>query len=119
MSNRLAIETEDGVPVARILDRQISDDRIVREVADQIAAAMAPTGPIALIVDFSGVSHVSSAFIGRLVMLQRRADLSGGILRLCEMTPTVRDVFRVTNLDRVVQIARDRREARDAFGSSR
>ena len=53
--------------------------------------------------------------IGRLVLLQRRADASGGRLRLCEVGKSVRDALRTTNLDRVLTIARDRREAREAF----
>ena len=112
---RIALEDEDGVPVARILDRQVLDDRVVREVGDQLFAAVPASGPFGLIVDFSAVGNISSACIGRVVMLQRRADLVKGRLRLCGMSPAVRDVFKVTNLDRVVTIARDRREAREAF----
>ncbi len=113
---RIRLEEEDGIPVARILDRQVLDDRIVREVSDQLVSSVPASGPFALIVDFSAVGNVSSAFIGRLVMLQRKADLSKGRLRLCGMSPAVREVFKVTNLDRVLTIVRDRREAREAFG---
>ena len=46
----------------------------------------------------------------------RRAFLaSGGRLRICELSPTVRAVFRTSNLDRLFAIDRDRREALEAF----
>jgi anti-sigma B factor antagonist len=114
-SARIALEDEDGVPVVRFFDRQLMDDRVVREVGDQITAALPKSGPIGLILDFANVTMISSAMIGRLVLLQRRADASGGCLRLCEMGPAVRGALRTTNLDRVLTITRDRREAREAF----
>src|SRR4051794_39471773 len=99
---RIAVDDEDGVPVVRFLDRQLMDDRVVREVGDQITASLPRTGPVALILDFANVTMMSSAMIGRLVLLQRRADSSGGRLRLCEMGTAVRDALRTTNLDRVL-----------------
>jgi len=113
---RIALEDEGGVPAIRFVDRLIMDDRIVREVGDQIMAALPPSGPVRVILDFGHVTMISSAMIGRLVVLQRRADATGGLLRLCEVGPAVLDVLRTTNLDRVLTITRDRREAREAFG---
>lgn len=115
---RIALEDENGVPALRLLDRQIMDDRVVREVGDQIMAALPPSGPVRVILDFGNVAIISSAMIGRLVLLQRRADATGGMLRLCEVGTGVRDVLRTTNLDRILKIARDRREAREAFGTT-
>jgi anti-sigma B factor antagonist len=113
---RIAVEDEDGVPVVRFLDRQLMDDRAVREAADQLMATLPTREPVRVILDFSNVAMISSAMLGRLVLLQRRADQSGGLLRLCEVSPSVRDVLRTTNLDRILKVARDRREAREAFG---
>lgn len=116
---RIALDFEDGVMVVRFLDRQIMDDRIVREVFDQIDASIPDGQPIALILDLSGVGMISSAFLGRMVLLERRALRSAGKLRLCELGQTVADVLHTTNLDRVLKITRDRREAREAFDPKR
>lgn len=112
---RIALDSEDGVTVVRFFDRQILDERLAREVHDQIEAATPAGQPMALILDFSGVSLVSSAFIGRLVLLQRKADRTGGKLWLCDLAKTVGDVLRTTNLDRILHVARDRHEAREAI----
>ena len=116
---RIALDSEDGVTVVRFLDRQIMDDRLVREAFDQLDAAIPASQPLALILDLSGVNMISSAFIGKIVLLERRAQRSGGLLRLCELSRTVADVLHTTNLDRVLKIARDRREAREAFEPKR
>ena len=112
---RIVLEEETGVAVVRFLDSQLMDDRAVREAAEQAAAALPSNAPILVILDFSGLSMISSAMIGRLVLLQRRVAASGGRMRLCELSPAVRDTLKTTNLDRILIAASSRHEARDAF----
>lgn len=112
---RIDLNDADGVRIVKFRDRQVFDDRTVREVADQIFAATPSTGPIRMILDFTGVDLVSSSLLGKLILLQRRVDASGGMLRLCEMSNVVRAVFKTSNLDRLFAIDRDRREALEAF----
>jgi len=112
---RIDVSDVEGVRVVQFRDRQLFDDRTVREVADQVFAATPTTGAIRMILDFSGVDLVSSSLLGKLILLQRRVDASGGKLRLCEMSSVVRGVFRTSNLDRLFAIDRDRREAMEAF----
>lgn len=112
---RVEVSEADGVRIVRFRDRQLFDERTVREVAEQVFNAAPATGPIRMVVDFTGVDLVSSSLLGKLLLLQRRVDASGGKLRLCEMSPAVRAVFKVSNLDRLFGIDRDRREALEAF----
>src|SRR5579864_2814939 len=112
---RIDLDEVDGVRIVKFRDRQVFDDRTVREVADQLFAATPSTGPIRMILDFSAVDLVSSALLGKLILLQRRVDATGGKLRLCEMSSVVRSVFKTSNLDRLFAIDRDRRESIEAF----
>ena len=71
----------------RFQDRQLFDERTVREVADQILAALPNDGsPIRLVLDFSDVNLVSSTLLSKLILLQRRVDDLRG------QTPALRDV---------------------------
>ncbi len=109
---RIEVVEADGVQVVTFKDRLLFDDRTVREVADQLGAALPNDGKaIRVILDFSGVDLISSSLLGKLILLQRRVDGSGGKLRLCELSPTVQSVFRTSNLDRLFAIHRDRRAA--------
>jgi anti-sigma B factor antagonist len=102
----------DGVTVIRFLEPRLFEERIVREVGEQMHASIPAEGPpVRLILDFSGVELISSSFLGKLVLLQRRVEGAGGKFRLCEMTPTVQGVFRTSNLDRLFGVDRDLREA--------
>src|SRR5580700_10080442 len=96
---RIQVTEHDGIKVVRFQDHQLFDERTVREIADQIAEALPNDGsPIRLVVDFSDVSLISSTFLSKLILLQRRVDGSRGKMRLCEMTPMIQQVFRTSNL---------------------
>ena len=111
---RIQVSEADGVQVIRFTDRQLFDERTVREVADQILAALPNDGrPIRLVLDFTDVNLVSSTLLSKLILLQRRVATSDGKLRLCEMSPVIQQVFRTSNLDRLFTIDRDQRRAGD------
>ncbi len=113
---RIDVREVDGVKVVRFQDQHLFDERTVREVAERIAAALPNDGsPIRVVLDFSGVSLVSSSLLSKLILLQRRVDNSGGKLRLCEISPVLQEVFRTANLDRLFQIDRDQRTSLSAF----
>ena len=109
---RIEVSETEGAHVVSFRDRLLFDDRTVREVADQLGAALPNDGkPIRVILDFTGVDLISSSLLGKLILLQRRVDGSGGKLRLCELSPTVQSVFKTSNLDRLFAILRDRQAA--------
>jgi anti-sigma B factor antagonist len=113
---RIQVSEANGVQVIRFTDRQLFDERTVREVVDQILAALPNDGgPIRLILDFTDINLVSSTLLSKLILLQRRVATSGGKLRLCELSPIIQQVFRTANLDRLFSIDRDQRTAIDSF----
>ncbi len=94
------------------MDRHLFDDRVVRDVAEQLFRRLpAPGSPVLLVVDLSGVDSLSSAMLGKLILLQRKVDASGGQLRLCSLSEPTRAVLKTTNLERLFKICADSREA--------
>ena len=113
---RIRVEEAGGVRVVRFLDRQLFDDRTVRETTEQVHGLLPKLkSGDALVLDFSGVQTVSSSLVAKLVLLQRRVDVMGASLRLCELNQMISSVLRTTNLDRVFAIDRDLRESLSHF----
>jgi anti-sigma B factor antagonist len=105
---RIDVVESGAARVVRFQDRMVFDDRTVREVSEQINASLPNDGsPLYVVLDFTGVDLISSSLLGKLILLQRRIDATGGRLRLCELSPTVAGVFRTSNLDRLFSIDRD------------
>lgn len=115
-AERITITEVDGVKVVRFLDRQLFDERTVREVADQIAVKLPNDGkPIRLVLDFSEVGLISSTLLSKLILLQRRIDGTQGRLRICELSPVLQQVFRTSNLDRLFLVDRDLRSSMESM----
>lgn len=54
-----------------------------------------------LIFDMSGITHIDSTGMGRFIDTYQRLQKVGGDMKLAGATGMVREVFRVTRLDRV------------------
>jgi anti-anti-sigma factor len=57
-----------------------------------------------LMVDLGGVAMLTSAILSRFVALNARVRELGGRLTLFNTTPTVRQVFKVTRLDTLLEV---------------
>lgn len=114
-TTRIRRDEQGGVTILRVLDRYLYDDGVVRAAAEQILAALPTGGPILVILDMTGVQQVSSAMLGKLILLQRKAEASGGRLRICELSTEILDVLKTTNLDRLFAIDRDLPAALEAI----
>jgi anti-anti-sigma factor len=65
--------------------------------------AFAPVGE-RIVLDLSDVRYLSSADLGKLTKLRRRLGASRGKLRLRNLHPDLREVFRISRLDEVFEI---------------
>jgi anti-anti-sigma regulatory factor len=70
-------------------------------------AQAAKNGCADLVVDLNGVGFAGSAALGGFVAIQRDCRARGGRVVFCGVDPTVREVFRVTNLEVLFQFATD------------
>jgi anti-anti-sigma factor len=61
-----------------------------------------------VVVDLSDVEFVSSSFLARLVALNKRIRAADRKLILCGLRPVVREIFRVSRLDTILDIAEDK-----------
>jgi anti-sigma B factor antagonist len=75
------------------------DKRLMRRVA-----ALLAEGSRTLLLNLHHVSYIDSPGIGEIVGAFTRASRAGGTLRICEISPRVREVLEATNLDSVLEI---------------
>ena len=69
-----------------------------------------------IIVDCTLVDHISSAGVAYLLRLHHRVRKHGGDVKLCSIKGLVRDILRFLQLDTIMRIYPDVRQALDAFG---
>jgi anti-sigma B factor antagonist len=84
-----------------------SDVRAVGEQLDRLVEE----GHTRLLLNLSGVRYLSSDVLAVLVRRQERLAASGGSLQLCGLDPLLRDMLRITHLDRLLNVCSDEAEA--------
>lgn len=74
--------------------------------AAQIAAAkeVLSLADDSCVVDFAGLSYISSAGLGLLFATQKRLVDTGATLTLTNLNPHIREVFRIAGFDTIFPI---------------
>ena len=92
----------DGVTILEVEGRILvgeSSQYFHKIVRDQLAQ-----GARKLLVHLRGVTYVDSAGVGELVGAYTAARSAGAELRLADLTPKVRDLMAMTNLNQVFDL---------------
>lgn len=96
------LDESSGVLVVRLTDARLSDTLLISDVEDELLELLEERRPAKLLVDFEGVTHSSTAVINGLLRAKKRLLSCGGQLALCDMRPTIREAYRILNLDGAV-----------------
>ena len=68
-----------------------------------------------MILDFEKVQFMSSSMLGKLVKIQKKCKQFKVKLKLSSISPDIMQVFKITKLDKMFDIAKDEEAARKAF----
>lgn len=113
---RLEVEDIGDVTFIRFTDSKILDEANVQLIGDQLFSLVDDHGRKKLLLDFSKVEYMTSAFLGKLVTLNKKVQQVGGRLALCNLAhKEIFDIFVITGLKRLFNIYKDEQEALQSF----
>lgn len=101
--DKLMIVEHDGIHHATLLPGQISEAGFIESLVELASR----THRIRLIVDFTNVTYVSSAVIGKCVKLHHAVEAASGRIALVNVTGDIAHVFRITRLDESLNLMKD------------
>ncbi len=116
---RLITQTVGDVTVVDFLDSRILDENVIKVVVEEIFALVNNSYKIKLIIDFQNVDYLSSAVLGKMVALKKLCDEAKGMLRLCNIKPSIRQIFTITKLDKLIEIHPDQGAAMKSMQKGR
>jgi len=95
----------------------IRGDYLDASVTDAFRSDMAPIieAHPKIVLDMSPLDFLDSAGLGALLSCLRKLSAADGDLKLCRLTPPVRDVFEVSRMHRIFDIYDTREAALQAF----
>lgn len=101
------LSLERGVLTARLVGPSIGE-REGEVIAGMIKKKLQGTEPVAyVVVDFSQVSYINSAGLGSCVVVHNESKARGATVVLYAMQANIRDIFKMTRLDKVFKVADD------------
>jgi anti-sigma B factor antagonist len=106
-SKRLRVRERGDVTVASFMDKKILDESNIEEIGKELLGLVAKKPQIKLLLDFENVQYLSSAALGKLITLNKRVAESDGKLVLCSIKSQIYEVFQITKLNKIFDIADD------------
>jgi anti-anti-sigma factor len=103
------------VAVVTLTDRKIINEISINQIGEQLNSLIEKTEKPKMVLNFEGVSHMSSSALGMLILLHKKIREKHGQLRLCCIQPAVFEVFVITRLNEVLKISPDQQDAVDCL----
>lgn len=109
------VEPKEDVVVCYFTDGKILDSQRIEEVGKDLQGAVPQAIHKKLVLNFRGVSFMSSAMISKLVLLNKTCKAAGVRMKFCEVSPNVMEVFKITKLNKVFDIQKTEEKAIASF----
>ena len=104
----LHLERIDDILVATIKVHKWVTEEKVQEIGDEIYAAIEHATEKSLLLDFINIQYMGIAVIGKLINSKKKCGVKNIKLMLCSINSALLEVFRVTRLDQVFYIYKNR-----------
>lgn len=116
MALKLEQTSEEGVTVVTFLDKRIADEPDIIQFGEELTEVVNGEHQKVLL-NFEAIEFLSSAAIGKLVMVHKKAGAASVDLKFCSINkPNPFDGFKICNLDTVFDIKESKAEALTSFG---
>ena len=111
----LMSQTNGDVTVIYFQDAQILDEGKIQQISEELTKVAEKVTAGKLLLNFGDVRFMSSSVLGRLVNLNKKCKADGTDLKLCNISPDIMQVFKITRLTKVFQIHDTEEAASAAF----
>ncbi len=108
----IKVEHENGTLIAQVEGRV--DSANAREFEQVLTAALGDAKTV--IVDFEGLSYISSSGLRVLLLVAKTLRQRSAHLALCSLSESIREVFEISGFDKIIQIHNSRADALAAQG---
>ncbi len=109
------VEYTDQATIIAFSDRKILEEKDIRSLQTAIMSIVDQNEQMSLVLDFGQVEFLSSAVLGLLIRISKRITEGGGRLRLCNISPKIYEVFKITQLTKIFDICKDIDQALDSL----
>jgi len=106
-------QQKDDVLIGQFTSQKIFDDKLIAKIRRELLE-LADRAEGKMLLDFQGVTFMSSSMIGSIVLLNKKCRGRTEI-RMCNISPSIMEVFEITRLDKVLNICGSVEQALNDF----
>ena len=114
---RISVEYAEDATIITFTDEKILEDKDIRAIQESIMSVIEQAGRINLILDFCNVRFLSSAVLGLLIRISKKVYERDGQLKLCNISPKIYEIFRITRLNKIFDIYEDVKSAAESLST--
>ncbi len=111
----ITTQTNEEILIVGFTDSKILDSQRIEQVGKELQEVVPQAIHKKLLLNFNGVSFMSSAMITKLVMLNKVCKAQGVALKFCDVSPNVLEVFKITKLNKLFDIQEGEEKALASF----
>lgn len=101
----ISVEYVGNATIVRFTDEKILEEKDIKALQESILPIIeSACSRTKLILDFGNVRFLSSAVLGLLIRISKRIYECEGQLRLCNISPKIYEIFKITRLTKTFDI---------------
>ncbi len=104
---RISVEYSENATIVSFTGEKILEETDIQALQESIMSVVEQAEHINLILDFGNVRFLSSAVLGLLIRVSKRIYERNGQLKLCNISPKIYEIFKITRLNKIFDIYKD------------
>ena len=112
---KIEVNHHDGVVQVEFLVDEILEEAVIADITDTLLQLIEDNPGLNLLISFKNVLHFSSSALGMLIRIHKRVEEVNGKLRLCNILPSLYEIFVITKLNKLFMIFEKQDQAIKSF----
>jgi anti-anti-sigma factor len=112
-------QTNGDVTVVYFTEAQILDEVKINQLNQELTKVAEKVAGGKMLLNFNDVNFMSSSVLGKLISLNKRCKADKTDLKMCNIAPSIMEVFKITNLHKVFEIHEEETAAIGAFNKKK
>jgi len=112
---KISVEYAENATIVTFVDEKILEDIDIQALQGSIMPVVEEAKRINLILDFCNVLFLSSSVLGLLLRISKKVYEGDGQLRLCNISPKIYEIFKITRLTKIFDIYEDVKSATESL----
>ena len=104
---RISVEYSESATIVTFIDEKILEENDIAALQSSVMSVIEQGEKINLILDFCNVRFLSSAVLGLLIRVSKKVYEQDGQLGLCNISPNIYEIFKITRLTKIFDIYTD------------